>query len=136
MRGNMKKSIFSICLLILCLSAPAKMANGAEDAKTINVKEARELLQNKSDIIIADVRTPAEFAKGHLPHAQNIDFFGKHFEMSASRLPKDKKILVYCRSGNRSSAAAEALKEMGLKHIVDMNEGFQAWEKAGLPVEK
>lgn len=129
----MRKLLFFFWLLGACAVLPFTVC--AKDVVPISVKEAAELL-GKPDVIILDVRTPAEFAGGHLPGARNMDFFGGRFEQQVSSLPKDKSVLLYCRSGKRSAGAAEALAEAGLKKIMDMHDGFQAWQKNGLPVEK
>ena len=84
--------------------------------------------------MIIDVRTPEEFASGHIKDARLIDFKNTEtFEKDIARLPKDKTYYVYCRSGRRSMMAAERMKRLGLKTI-DMSGGIIAWEKDELPV--
>ncbi|MBD5640812.1 MAG: rhodanese-like domain-containing protein [Desulfovibrio sp.] len=131
----MGKFLTALCLLALFLYAPQEPFAKGAPATIISVKEAAALL-DKGDVIILDVRTPAEFAQGHLPGARNMDFFGGRFDHDAANLPADRQILLYCSSGKRSAGAAEALKGAGVKKILDMHQGFQAWEKAGMPVEK
>lgn len=131
----MRNFLIGFCLIALLLDGPATPLAKSGSATIVSVKEASELL-NKSNLIILDVRTPAEFAQGHLPGARNLDFFGGRFDHDVASLPRDKQVLLYCRSGKRSAGAAEALGNAGIKRIMDMHQGFQAWEKAGLPVEK
>lgn len=125
---------FIVLACFLCSSLPA-YAKG-ERTGEIGVQEAAGLIKrDPGSVIILDVRTPAEFRQGHLPNARNMDFFGGKFDMDVLSLPKDKTILLYCRSGKRSAGAAEALREAGIKKVLDMHQGIDAWEKAGQPVE-
>jgi rhodanese-related sulfurtransferase len=82
------------------------------------------------------VRTPDEFRLGHLPGARNMDFFGGRFDVDAAALPKDQPVLLYCRTGRRSAEAAETLEKAGVTTILHMSQGIEAWQKAGLPLEK
>lgn len=131
----MRKFILFIFLLVFSLGAPCQIMSKDAKPDIISLKDAKALLDQK-DVIIIDVRTPAEFAQGHIPGARNMDFFGGRFDVDAETLPKDKPVLLYCRSGKRSGGAAEILEKAGVKKIMDMQQGFQAWEKAGLPIEK
>lgn len=106
-------------------------------AKDISVKEAVALLQNPPQgLTIVDVRTPAEFREGHIAGAVNMDFFGADFESQVLTLPKDKPVLLYCRSGNRSAGAYDTMAKEGVGNILHMNQGITAWQQAGLPVQK
>ena len=103
----------------------------------IGVEEAKALLANPPEgLIILDVRTPQEFREGHLAGARNMDFFGPGFEREVRALPADAPVLLYCRSGRRSAAAAEVLAEAGRGRVLNMGGGIEGWTKAGLPLEK
>lgn len=106
-------------------------------AGNISVRDAAALLQNApAGLIILDVRTPQEFREGHLAGARNVDFFGGRFEMETADLPRDATLLIYCRSGKRSAAAAETLGEAGMNRILHMYQGIEGWKDAGLPLVK
>ena len=106
-------------------------------AKDITVKEAADLVQSPPQgLTIVDVRTPAEFREGHIAGAVNMDFFGASFESQILTLPKDKPVLLYCRTGNRSASAYDAMTTEGITNILHMNQGITAWQQAGLPVQK
>lgn len=121
--------LLALCLLLLA-AAPAA-------ARDISIQEAAALLQAPPpDLLIVDVRTPAEFRDGHLPGARNMDFFGALFDLQIQSLPRDKPVLLYCRTGRRSAGAYDAMSKAGIKDILHMNEGVDAWSKAGLPLEK
>lgn len=131
------RKVLSIVVCLACLIGAAEIYARSDPSGQIGVKEASELIKrNTGDLLVIDVRTPAEYREGHIPEARNMDFFGGKFDMEVANLPKDKTVLLYCRSGKRSAGAAEVLKKAGVKKILHMEPGMEAWEKAGLPVEK
>jgi len=87
-------------------------------------------------VTVLDVRTPAEFAEGHIAGATNINFMAKDFAAQIEKLDRDKVYLVHCASGGRSKRCLPQLKQLGLKQIYHLDGGFSAWEEAGKPVAK
>jgi len=83
---------------------------------------------------LIDVRTPAEFASGHLEGADNIDVQSSDFAAKVSQLPKDAPYVVYCRSGNRSAAAIEQMQSLGFTNLLDGGSVQEAASLTGLPV--
>jgi rhodanese-related sulfurtransferase len=81
---------------------------------------------------VLDVRTPAEFADGHLAGAVNVDVMAPDFQsrVAAMNLPPDGPVYLYCRSGNRSGTAAGILRQMGHAGAVNVG-GFDALRRAG-----
>lgn len=76
---------------------------------------------------LVDVRTPAEFAAGHIPEAKNIDVRGDNFDREAkATLSKERPVAIYCRSGARSKTAARRLAAMGYR-VYELNTGFMNW---------
>ena len=104
--------------------------------ENISPREAYALLKKEDDIILLDVRTPQEVIhdgkiKGSIlipldQLAQNIDKLKKY---------RDKKIFVYCRSGNRSVSASRLLSSLGFK-VFNIRGGINEWKEEGLPVQK
>ncbi|HEU6435925.1 MAG TPA: rhodanese-like domain-containing protein [Nitratidesulfovibrio sp.] len=92
--------------------------------------------QGDDAFMVLDVRTPAEFAEGHLKGARNIDLASPDFRDRVRSLNRNRTYLVYCRSGNRSSKALEVLRELGFTSVLHMNGGTLAWNAAGLPLEQ
>ncbi len=84
--------------------------------------------------VVLDVRTPAEFAEGHLANAINIDVTAAEFADGVASLDPKASYAVYCRSGNRSRAAVEYLVEQGFENVVDLSGGINAWTGAGKEV--
>jgi phage shock protein E len=99
-----------------------------------NVGQAREAIE-KATVMLLDVRTPEEFANGHISGAVNIDWYDPAFSAKAGLIDKNTPLLVYCAVGGRSAEAQEALKQMGFKNIHNLTGGFDAWRRAGLAVE-
>ena len=84
--------------------------------------------------IVVDVRTPAEFASGHLPQAKNIDIEAADFATRIAALDKNATYAVYCHSGNRSGAALEQMAGVGFTHLYDLAGGIGAWQSMGGPM--
>ena len=84
---------------------------------------------------VLDVRTPAEFAGGHLAGAVNVDVMAPDFKqkIEAMALPASGPIYLYCRSGNRSGQATGVLRQMGHEGAVNIG-GFEPLAKAGAEV--
>ena len=84
-------------------------------------------------LTIIDVRTPEEFAAGHIEHAVDIDLEGGGFSAGIASLDPSKAYIVYCHSGRRSAIAAATMVAAGFTQVYDLG-GIQAWQDAGLPV--
>lgn len=83
--------------------------------------------------VVIDVRTPAEFAQGHVPDALLIDVSASSFASQISQLDPNQAYVVYCRSGNRSAAAISQMLAAGFTELYDMGP-LTAWAQAGHPV--
>lgn len=79
---------------------------------------------------ILDVRTPAEFAQGHLPGAVNVDVEGPTFGQQIAQLDPGSAYAVYCHTGNRSKVAMQLLQAQGITQVFDLAGGIAAWEQA------
>lgn len=101
----------------------------------ISVKKAKELIGNKG-ILILDVRTSKEYHAGHLEGAKLIPVQQLLERISEIEDHKNRDVLVYCRSGNRSTAAAEILINNGFKKIYNMQNGIKGWTKKGFDTVK
>lgn len=113
-------------------------STGAPGFGKVTVQEARELMQKhqgRTDLVIVDVRTPAEFAAGRLAGAVNVDFRSLDFEAKLARLNRDTSYLIYCRVGHRSANSVPVFKRLGFVSVLDMQGGITEWQRQGLPVE-
>lgn len=87
-------------------------------------------------LVVLDIRTPEEFAAGHLAGAINIDYYAADFEQQLGELDHDVPYVMYCNSGNRSSNALPVMDSIGFEEVYELDGGIQAWFGAGLPIEQ
>lgn len=83
---------------------------------------------------VIDVRTAAEFAEGHVQGARNLDIQNGDFEAALVNLDKSLSYNVYCRSGNRSAAAVEIMRNAGFTNVVDLGSKEDAAKTLALPI--
>ncbi len=102
----------------------------------VSATEAAALLKARPDIVVLDVRTPGEFAAGHIEGALNFDIKSADFAAQISTLDTSKTYLVHCRSGARSTRSLAVFKQMGFTNILHMNGGIIDWNNSGLPTVK
>lgn len=114
-------------------AAQSKADAPSAAAKHLSASEFTTALK-KPGTIVLDVRTPAEYASGHLPKAQNIDIKGAGFASKLAALDKEATYAVYCQSGKRSSAALEQMRAAGFTQVYDLAGGIIAWRTMGGPV--
>jgi rhodanese-related sulfurtransferase len=135
----MKTFTFKIAL-ILVLSfnfiscAQSSSAKKSDIVSLISPQELKDKLGE--DIQLIDVRTPQEFAEGHLDGAVMIDYFDAEFMNKMSKLDKSKDLYIYCRSGNRSGKASRKLESMGFPKVFDLKGGILNWNRNNMKVVK
>lgn len=105
-------------------------------AKNIDVASFKAMIDTNKQAIILDVRTKPEFESGHLAKANNIDWNSSSFNAQVEKLDKNAVLLIYCRSGARSSAAMKRMVSLGFKEIYNMQGGIMAWTAKSYSVEK
>lgn len=102
---------------------------------SVNTIEATQLI-NRQDALVLDVREQAEYAQSHILNSRGLPLSQIEARIGDMEKFKNKPVIVYCATGNRSSAAAAALKKHGFSNVVNLSGGFAAWQQAGLPVQK
>jgi len=121
------KRLITIILSALLLSSCAATGKSSLGYRTITMDEAVKMMSSERDYIILDVRTPEEYAEGHIPGAINVP----NETIGTAEIPelpdKAQLILVYCRSGRRSKEAAEKLVKLGYTNIVEFG-GILDWK--------
>ena len=100
---------------------------------TVTPQQVNEI-RNHPDVVVIDVREPWEYNEGHIPGVKLIPLGTLPNRMN--EIPKDKTVILTCRSGNRSGQAFRFLREQGFDNVHNMEGGILAWEKQGLPVER
>jgi len=115
--------------------APPAGTAEARKFKNVTVDEFDRLRADKKNVVL-DVRTPKEFAAGHMAGATNVDWNAPDFAEKISKLDKGKVYLVHCAAGVRSARACDKMGKLDFGNLYNLEGGFKAWEKAGKPVEK
>jgi rhodanese-related sulfurtransferase len=107
--------------------------SGKNDIKSEDAFEM--IIQNKSNInfMILDVRSADEYSKSHIEMAENIVYNNQNFKDEVVKLDKNKKYLVYCRSGHRSSNATKIMIKLGFTDIHNLSGGIIKWSKNAFP---
>lgn len=122
----------------LVLTGTLAACNGLDSEgpfRNVGQSEAQSLIQNNK-VVVLDVRTPKEFDDGHLKGAQLENFYSESFAQNLEAYDKDADYLVYCASGGRSGKAVKQMQELGFRSAVNLDGGYEAWQKAGLPVSQ
>lgn len=124
----MKIHPFPATLLALAMTGTALAGN------VTPAEVAAQIRDPKTAPYLLDVRTPEEFAEGRVPGAKNVPV--RELEARLAEIPKDRPVVVYCRSGGRAALAGRLLRERGYANVQEMTGSMNAWEAAQLPVEK
>ena len=126
----MRKLIASFAALILLAGCSS---TGSATTVNLNVSEFSQKI-TEPGVIIVDVRTPEEFASGHIEGALNIDFNSGNFANEITRLNPSETYAVYCRSGSRSGQAASIMHKAGFHDVSNLKGGVIDWTNDGLPL--
>lgn len=100
----------------------------------VTAQQAATLLQSDPQIVVLDIRTRGEFARGHIEGAVNMNFYGRDFRQRVSQLDPSKTYLVHCAVGGRSHTSMRILQSAGLQRIVHLPGGIYEWQREGLPM--
>ena len=124
-----------VCLLVVAVfSFSCKEEEKGPQIEVITAEEMQQIVEDNG-VQMVDVRTPEEYQEGFIAGFQNIDYFSDSFESDLDKLDKSKPVIVYCRSGNRSSKCAAKMKEKGFVKIYDLDGGITKWKFKGYEVE-
>ncbi len=125
-------------VVLLSLAAGAFRTAGSQSIE-VTVQQARALIQQRAGqrtFVILDVRTPEEFAAGHLAGAVNVNLVAPDFAARLRALDRGKTYLVYCRTGARSTQVAQAMLRLGFRSVYNMVEGIEGWQHRGFSVSQ
>jgi rhodanese-related sulfurtransferase len=100
--------------------------------QAIDVTEASR--RQAAGALLVDVREPSEWRQGHAPQAKLIPLGS--LESRVSEIPREREVLLICRSGNRSGTAQRQLLQLGYEQVYNVSGGMNAWAGAGLPVQR
>lgn len=117
-------------LLISCCAV-------AEDTPRIEPDALLQRIEQKdASLLILDVRTPEEFAAGHVPGAINVPHTQLPARAAELAAKGDKEIVLYCRTGRRAENAASRLREHGFTRLLHLDGDMQRWTEQQRPTEK
>ncbi|MFH1087960.1 MAG: rhodanese-like domain-containing protein [Chloroflexota bacterium] len=134
MRSRFTSAVVILLLVSGCArtaTAPPPGPQQPAPVVDIGVAEAKRMIDTDPDVIILDVRTREEYDSGHIDRAVLIPV--SELERRTGELDRNKRILVYCRSGSRSRTASEILIRQGFLRD-NMLGGINAWVEAKYPV--
>ena len=127
-------------LAALSLTAVLGLAACGGDTVVFELTDAsgsQELLaEPPAGLVVLDIRTPQEYADGHIAGSSNLDFYEPDFAASLDTLDKELPYFVYCRSGNRSSDAIDTMRDLGFTQVYELDGGIVKWAEAGLPIQR
>ena len=141
-KQNLVYLVSFLVLLIAIMIFASRSGDSPAGIQNVTVEEAKKMV-GKEDVFILDVRTPSEFNSSRIEGATLISVTNSGgsslspdqlLESRINEVPKDKKILVYCRSGHRSTSASKILVNAGYSQVYNMEGGINAWTGAGYPV--
>lgn len=127
-------------LLVIAAAASGAMllwsffGNRVSGINQVNTLEATRLMNDEA--LILDVREDNEWAVGRIPNARHIRLGQLADQLAQLEKFRDKPVVVYCRSGNRSARAGAMLKKAGFGNVNNLAGGIVAWEQANLPITR
>ena len=137
------KYLLPMFMLVLALAACGGQAESAEaPAASVNLDELPQEvdvqtvydIQGLEDVHVLDVREQYEYDEKHIPNVTLLPM--SEIESRLNEIPKDKEVIVTCRTGNRSGQVTQFLAQNGFDNVHNMQGGIVAWEEAGFPVER
>lgn len=127
-------SVFVVALGIFC---PAALRADAAVNLSPSATMTRIVEQgDRPDFVLLDVRTPGEYAKGHIQGAKLLDYYHRDFLERLKALDRDKNYLLYCRTGNRSGRTLAVMAQLGFKQAAHLAGGIVAWQGKGYRLVK
>jgi rhodanese-related sulfurtransferase len=122
-----------LALAVVFALAVACAPTDSRAAGVVSADEVKALIGDPGTLIL-DVRTPGEFRRGHIPGARNVPV--QNLANRLGELPQDKQIVVYCRTGNRSSVAQKILMGSGFSNVANFEDSWVIWTRKDFSVQK
>lgn len=119
-------SLFLGSFLQSCQSQPA--------SSTVDAKTFQQKLNEITEKVILDVRTPEEYAEGYIDKAILMNYYDDGFQAGLQKLDKNKTYFVYCAAGGRSHSALEDMQKAGFTKVIELGGGINSWKANNLPL--
>lgn len=126
-------AVLSSLLLLIAFNSACQKKD--QTVKLITADSLKTILNVEHGMLL-DVRTPEEYAAGHIQGAVNIDYNNENFSAALDTLDKNKQYVVYCRSGRRSEESINLMVNKGFKRLVHLNGGILQWQEKGYETVK
>ncbi len=123
-------------LIVVLAAAVAACSSSTGVIESLDADAAATLLEDDPTAVLLDIRTPEEYAESRIAGAVNIDFYAADFSTRLGALDRDTTYVIYCRSGNRTTAALDIFRDLGFSSVHAVDGGIQAWQGTGLAVEQ
>ena len=128
--------LFAALVVVMVMLIKAELEHQANKGSFLSPSKATRLMNNNSDTLILDIRTAADFKKGHIKGAKNIPLSDFAASVDKLAVDKDKPVLIYCNSGNTVTRAIKLLKKAGFVQVNNLEGGIAAWKEANMPLSK
>ncbi len=129
----MRKLAYLFVVGFLVSACGATDVAEATGLRTVAASDAEAVIAaGGDDLLVLDIRTPEEFAEGHIDGALNIDFYAPDFGDRLAELDPDARYVMYCRSDNRTGQTMPMLEELGFADVAEVDGGVLAWAEVGL----
>ena len=128
-----RSAIFFTCAT-LWLTACDRQQKGTIGTPITPIQLADRIREGSAPLVL-DVRTPQEYAQGHIPGAVNIPHDELPTRLDELPISEPDEVVVHCRSGRRARLAEDVLRERGYSNIRDLTGHWEAWQKGELPTE-
>lgn len=125
-------SAFVALLALLVVSEIRRRGQGGNDISTL---QAIQLMNHKPTLML-DVREDREYEEGHIKDARHIPLGQLNERAGELEKYKNKHIIAYCRTGNRSASACTRLRKLGFESVYNLRGGVTAWQRDNLPLSR
>jgi rhodanese-related sulfurtransferase len=130
-----KNPVRLLVLLVATLVGALALSSCSSSSSVQTVGPQEWLTKSQEQgVVVLDVRTPGEFAQGHVDGAVNVDVESGTFDQQIEKLDKGATYVVYCRSGNRSKVATDAMAGAGFTSVYNLQGGLVDLQSAGASV--
>ncbi len=130
----MKNPVRLLVLLVVTLVGALTLSSCS--SSSVQAVSPQDWLTKSQEqgVVVLDVRTPGEYAQGHVDGAINIDVEGGAFDQQIAKLDKNATYVVYCHSGRRSTLATDAMAKAGFANVYNLQGGIADLQAAGASI--
>lgn len=128
--------LFAALVVVMVMLIKAELDHLANKGSFLSPANAIRLMNNDDEVLIIDIRTAADYKKGHIKGAKNMPLSDFAKSVDGISGEKDRPVLIYCNSGNTVTRAIKLLKNAGFEKVNNLAGGIAAWKEANMPLSK